>query len=359
MADDDYPDDLEPYFANHPDSPSYSEDDRYNDWGWIRDGPGLENRQLIWERKQPAPPVQQDGNSCSPDDHVDDVTNKDLPPAPNTNTQLLPNSNQARLRPDRIAGYMRHLRRRHTANLNEWRRGGVDEQALPLPTPSFHSPIQPSTSTSSYQEDSSSSHDQMDDVKSIEFPFAPPTAMDPQVLNDPDQPINATHGLSIPEQIAAMNTTFQRRADIGDERRRVVDGQPLLPPPPSMPPSVATPSSPGSLPPSGPWGGLHLQLENFPQTIQSSANGNGVPVEMSGALPSVSNSSSPDSESPNGVQDNWSSETYQRAASFVPRMTEKVLQLLDVQPDDKILDIGCGGITVLLFFSNQQHWRMR
>ena len=45
------------------------------------------------------------------------------------------------------------------------------------------------------------------------------------------------------------------------------------------------------------------------------------------------------------MQDNWSSESYQRAASFVPQVTEKVMQLLDVQPDDLILDIGCGGVS--------------
>ena len=38
----------------------------------------------------------------------------------------------------------------------------------------------------------------------------------------------------------------------------------------------------------------------------------------------------------------WSTDTYSAAASFVPQLTTKLLQLLDPQPDDKILDIGCG-----------------
>ena len=41
-------------------------------------------------------------------------------------------------------------------------------------------------------------------------------------------------------------------------------------------------------------------------------------------------------------QDHWSSEKYQSAASFVPKLTTTVLSYLDVQPTDRILDIGCG-----------------
>lgn len=36
-------------------------------------------------------------------------------------------------------------------------------------------------------------------------------------------------------------------------------------------------------------------------------------------------------------------QTYQNAASFVPQLAGKVVGWLDVQKDDEILDIGCGG----------------
>ncbi|KAH6669368.1 methyltransferase [Halenospora varia] len=40
--------------------------------------------------------------------------------------------------------------------------------------------------------------------------------------------------------------------------------------------------------------------------------------------------------------EHWSSEKYQNAASFVPKLATKVLGWLDVQKDDVILDVGCG-----------------
>ncbi|KAI9812490.1 MAG: hypothetical protein M1827_004721 [Pycnora praestabilis] len=42
------------------------------------------------------------------------------------------------------------------------------------------------------------------------------------------------------------------------------------------------------------------------------------------------------------ANDDWSSEAYKTSASFVPKLTTKVLQYLDPQPTDSILDIGCG-----------------
>ncbi|OBT55153.1 hypothetical protein VE04_05194 [Pseudogymnoascus sp. 24MN13] len=39
--------------------------------------------------------------------------------------------------------------------------------------------------------------------------------------------------------------------------------------------------------------------------------------------------------------DNWSSTAYQNAAAFVPKLATKVVQWLDIQPTDKVLDIGC------------------
>ncbi|KAI7165326.1 S-adenosyl-L-methionine-dependent methyltransferase [Hortaea werneckii] len=45
---------------------------------------------------------------------------------------------------------------------------------------------------------------------------------------------------------------------------------------------------------------------------------------------------------PTQTQDHWSSQRYQSAASFVPKLTTTVLSYLDNQPTDRILDIGCG-----------------
>ncbi|KAI1378888.1 S-adenosyl-L-methionine-dependent methyltransferase [Hypoxylon crocopeplum] len=41
-------------------------------------------------------------------------------------------------------------------------------------------------------------------------------------------------------------------------------------------------------------------------------------------------------------KDHWSSEAYQHAASFVPKLATKIVQWLDPQKDNVILDIGCG-----------------
>lgn len=41
-------------------------------------------------------------------------------------------------------------------------------------------------------------------------------------------------------------------------------------------------------------------------------------------------------------KDHWSSKAYSGAASFVPQLTTKVLKYLDPQPNDTIIDIGCG-----------------
>ncbi|KAE9972046.1 hypothetical protein EG328_005268 [Venturia inaequalis] len=40
--------------------------------------------------------------------------------------------------------------------------------------------------------------------------------------------------------------------------------------------------------------------------------------------------------------DHWSESAYTTAASFVPKLTTKVLQYLSPQPGDQILDLGCG-----------------
>ncbi|KAI8256872.1 putative methyltransferase [Colletotrichum sp. SAR11_239] len=46
-------------------------------------------------------------------------------------------------------------------------------------------------------------------------------------------------------------------------------------------------------------------------------------------------------------EDKWTTEAYQHSASFVPKLATKVVGWLDVQKDDVILDIGCGGESLL------------
>lgn len=48
-------------------------------------------------------------------------------------------------------------------------------------------------------------------------------------------------------------------------------------------------------------------------------------------------------------EDHWDSIAYQTSASFVPKLATKVLGWLDVQKDDVILDVGCGGEFLFIF----------
>ena len=41
-------------------------------------------------------------------------------------------------------------------------------------------------------------------------------------------------------------------------------------------------------------------------------------------------------------KDHWTANAYSASASFVPLLTQEIVQWLDPQPDDKILDLGCG-----------------
>jgi len=52
-------------------------------------------------------------------------------------------------------------------------------------------------------------------------------------------------------------------------------------------------------------------------------------------------------------EDHWSAEAYQNSASFVPKLATKVLGWLDVQPDDMILDVGCGDGIINLEIAQQ------
>lgn len=42
------------------------------------------------------------------------------------------------------------------------------------------------------------------------------------------------------------------------------------------------------------------------------------------------------------AKDHWTQEAYSTSASFVPKLATTVLQWLDPQPDDIVLDLGCG-----------------
>ena len=46
--------------------------------------------------------------------------------------------------------------------------------------------------------------------------------------------------------------------------------------------------------------------------------------------------------------DPWTPQAYQHSASFVPKLATKIMQWLDPQPDDRIMDIGCGGTIITL-----------
>ncbi len=52
-------------------------------------------------------------------------------------------------------------------------------------------------------------------------------------------------------------------------------------------------------------------------------------------------------------KDHWSSEKYSSAAGFVPKLTTKVVSYLDVQPNDHVLDLGCGDGILSSTFSSQ------
>ncbi len=66
---------------------------------------------------------------------------------------------------------------------------------------------------------------------------------------------------------------------------------------------------------------------------------------MTTSIPPRKNQTDPSSKSTLGSQvDRWSSEEYQSAAAFVPKLATKIVGWLDVQPGDVILDVGCGGM---------------
>lgn len=137
---------------------------------------------------------------------MDDVTSADLPPDPTTNPQLLPNLIQAGLMPNQIAGYMRHLRRRHAANVNAVRRRvSMDKHSrclriCPTVYPTIDLSVIPPRGRLILRQPNGRRHKQR-------LPSRV-TTMNRQLLNDSDEAINVTQGLSIPEQIAAMNAAL-------------------------------------------------------------------------------------------------------------------------------------------------------
>ncbi|KAK4227255.1 Acetamidase [Podospora fimiseda] len=49
-------------------------------------------------------------------------------------------------------------------------------------------------------------------------------------------------------------------------------------------------------------------------------------------------------------------DVYQNNLSFVPKYASRIMEWLDPQPDDRILDIGCGGVFTKVFSSSAMHW---
>lgn len=66
--------------------------------------------------------------------------------------------------------------------------------------------------------------------------------------------------------------------------------------------------------------------------------------ETQGSLQEASNSEAQQSKPSSEPQakDHWTANAYSASASFVPLLTHEVVQWLDPQPNDTILDLGCG-----------------
>ena len=66
--------------------------------------------------------------------------------------------------------------------------------------------------------------------------------------------------------------------------------------------------------------------------------------EDQSSLPQLNNNetSQPKSDSHRQPVDHWTTNAYSASASFVPLLTQEIVQWLDPQPNDNILDLGCG-----------------
>ena len=58
--------------------------------------------------------------------------------------------------------------------------------------------------------------------------------------------------------------------------------------------------------------------------------------------PSTDEVHQPEPRSEHQGKDHWTAHAYSSSASFVPRLADEVVQWLDPQPNDTILDLGCG-----------------
>ncbi|CAD6586287.1 MAG: hypothetical protein ASARMPREDX12_002323 [Alectoria sarmentosa] len=67
-----------------------------------------------------------------------------------------------------------------------------------------------------------------------------------------------------------------------------------------------------------------------------------MPVYELQSSPHKSSSNEAQQSQPRQGKDHWTANAYSASASFVPLLTHEIVQWLDPQPDDTILDLGCG-----------------
>ena len=75
---------------------------------------------------------------------------------------------------------------------------------------------------------------------------------------------------------------------------------------------------------------------------EHTTNDNSKPPKLTGQE-SISHNTEPSTTSSQAQpKDHWTHSAYNSSASFVPKLTSEIVQWLDAQPNDVILDLGCG-----------------